>query len=83
VVYYWFGLGDGNMGMKVTRRSVLTGIVRTLDLNITDDEVEAYNSGVLIQDAFPNLTPGEREFIKTGITDEEWDQAFGTDEDDT
>tara|TARA_R110002110_G_scaffold8326_6_gene41868 strand:- start:6113 stop:6232 length:120 start_codon:yes stop_codon:yes gene_type:complete len=26
----------------------------------------------LIQDVFPNLTPGEREFIKTGITVEEF-----------
>ena len=24
----------------------------------------------------PHLTPGEREFILTGITDEEWDELF-------
>ena len=30
-----------------------------------------------IQDAMPNLTPDEREFIKTGITPKEWDEMFG------
>jgi hypothetical protein len=28
---------------------------------------------MLIQEAMPNLTPDEREFIKTGITNDEWD----------
>ena len=33
--------------------------------------------GVPIQDAMPNLTPNEREFIMTGITPEEWNEIFG------
>ena len=36
--------------------------------------------GALIQDAFPWLMPDEREFIKTGITPEEWNNIFGEDE---
>jgi hypothetical protein len=31
----------------------------------------------LIQDIFPNLPHGEREFIKTGITPQEWEELFG------
>ena len=32
-----------------------------------------WESGAYIQDAFPSLSPEQREFIKTGITPEEWD----------
>jgi hypothetical protein len=66
--------------MKVTRKSAFTGITRTLDLPITASQVEAYyDRGVLLQNAFPNLTPDEREFIKTGVTAEEWASVFGED----
>ena len=40
---------------------------------IYDWEVE----GMLIQQAMPNLTADEREFIKTGITPQEWSDIFG------
>ena len=30
----------------------------------------------LIQDAFPQLSPAEREFLITGMTKEEWGEAF-------
>lgn len=66
--------------MKVTRTSPFTGITRTLDLNITERQVEAYAYGALLQVAFPQLSAGEREFFKTGITDEEWEQTMGGDE---
>jgi hypothetical protein len=66
--------------MKVTRTSAFTGITRTLDLPITAEQVVAYyDKGVLLQNAFPNLTPDEREFIKTGVTAEEWACVFGED----
>jgi hypothetical protein len=63
--------------MKVTRTSPFTQITRTLDLDITEAQVEAYANGALLQNAFPNLNADEREFYKTGITGEEWDQMFG------
>lgn len=34
--------------------------------------------GRFIQDAFPMLSPGEREFIQSGITPEEWNAIFKT-----
>lgn len=67
--------------MKVTRTSMFSGITRTLDLDITEEQILQFQNGALIQNAFPNLTDSEREFILTGATDEEWDQAF-PDEDD-
>ena len=62
--------------MQVTRTSVFSGITRTMELPITLTMVETYNRGVLIQDAFPGLNDSQREFYKTGITQEEWDEIF-------
>jgi hypothetical protein len=66
--------------MEVTRTSPFTGITRTLNLNITAAQVARYKNGWLLQDAFPQLSAGEREFYKTGITDEEWEKHIGGDE---
>ena len=35
---------------------------------------------VLLQDAFPELSAGQREFIKTGITSAEWDKYMKEEE---
>lgn len=40
--------------------------------------VRAYASGKLIQDAFPFLSAGEREFLISGITPDRWNSIFGT-----
>ena len=66
--------------MKVTRTSAFTGIVHTLDLPITDSDLRAWHEGMLIQDACPDLTAEEREFIMTGVTPEEWTAEFGEEE---
>ena len=63
--------------MKITRTSQATGITREMELNITDEQIMKYEAGALIQDAFPNLTPSEREFLMTGITEDEWNDIFG------
>lgn len=70
--------------MLVTRTSKLSGIIRTLDLDITQQQLLDYERGMKIQHAFPNLTPADREFFMTGITDEEWKEMFENrlDEDD-
>jgi len=63
--------------MKIARTSQVSGITRSMDLDITAQQWQDYLNGVgYIQDIFPNLTPSQREFIKTGITDEEWDSLF-------
>ena len=59
--------------MEITRTSVFTGITRTIDLPITVEQIQKYEQGALLQDAFRNLTREEREFYKTGATQEEWD----------
>ena len=62
--------------MKITRTSILSGVTRTLDLDVTQAELDRYHNGALLQDAFPELTPAEREFIHTGIVDSEWQNLF-------
>ena len=62
--------------MKVTRKSLLTGLVRTINIDVTAKQLEAWRRGEVIQDAMPNLTDAEREFLISGATQEEWDNAF-------
>jgi hypothetical protein len=67
--------------MNITRKSPITGATHTLDLNVTQEQLDAYDrGGVLIQHAFPDLPKAEREFILTGITADEWDELFAGDE---
>lgn len=70
--------------MLVTRRSMISGIERTRDLDVTPEHMAIWDAPnrPLVQDLFPNLTPEEREFIMTGITQEEWDEHIVMDEDD-
>jgi len=67
--------------MRVTATSILTGKCHTMDLPITEAQVTAFNAGVLAQDAFPELSAAEREFLISGITPEEWAEAFPPEED--
>ena len=68
--------------MQVTRTSRLTGITRTLELPITEEQLIDYGRGALIQDALWNLNESQREFFMTGITEEEWNQFVAVTEDD-
>lgn len=66
--------------MLVTRVSMFTGIEHTLELPITEAQYREYfysESPRLIQHIFPNLTAEQREFIKSGVTPEEWNKTFG------
>jgi len=47
-----------------------------MEIAVTQAQLDAWQAGTLIQDAMPNLSADEREFIKTGITAEEWDDMF-------
>lgn len=63
--------------MIVTRKSMLSGIERSIDLPITEEQVRRWNAREgYIQEIFSNLSADEREFIMTGITAEEWDDTF-------
>lgn len=66
--------------MLVTRKSLLTGIVRTIEIPVTEVQLDNWNKGMLIQEAMPDISADHREFIMTGVTPDEWDEAFEDDE---
>jgi hypothetical protein len=67
----------------ITRRSPFTGRIHQMEIPLSQEEFSRreilWQTGELIQNAFPMLDAGQREFIKTGITPDEWDNMFGED----
>ena len=66
--------------MVITKRSILSGITRTQDFPITQEQYDEWQAGAFVQDAFPHLTPCQREFLINGTTPEEWEQYGLNDE---
>lgn len=63
--------------MLIKRKSILTGIERTRNIPVNPDDMVAWQAGLgSIQDLMPYLNDSDREFILSGITDGEWDEAF-------
>ena len=62
--------------MLIGRGSILTGSTSEMEIDVTEKQITLWMEGALIQDVMPNLSPDEREFIMTGITPAEWDEAF-------
>jgi len=67
--------------MQITKTSIFSGNTNTMELNVTQEQLTAWESGVNIQVAMPQLDADEREFIKTGVTPTEWNELFGEEED--
>ena len=63
--------------MKISKRSPRTGTVNTMDLNVTQAQIDAWQNGALIQHVMPQLTRDEREFLISGYTPEDWKETFG------
>jgi hypothetical protein len=70
------------MTIQVTRQSVITKKINTMELPITQEHLDIYETvgDILIQDAFPNLDAGQREFLLSGVTPQEWEETFGEEE---
>lgn len=45
-------------------------------LNVTDDGYDAYMNGESVQDAFPCLSPEDRELLISGTCEKCWDKIF-------
>jgi hypothetical protein len=65
--------------IQVTRQSAITRKMNTMELPITQEHLDNYDTvgGLLVQDVFPNLDVGQREFLISGITPQEWNETFG------
>ena len=66
--------------MIIRRKSMFTGKVHELDIPVTQEQLDAWWSGKLIQDVMPHLTPDQREFLISGTTPEEWGKMFPPEE---
>lgn len=66
--------------MLITRTSPFSKKQNSMELDITQEQLDRWQSGELIQNAFPHLSADEREFLKTGITPAEWNNLFGKEE---
>jgi len=65
-------------GCHVTKKSGLSGVLNSVFIpNLCIDSIDSWLNGEKIQHALSYLTVDQREFIKTGITPEEWTEAFG------
>lgn len=66
--------------MLVTRKSNLTSVSHTLEIDITPEQLERvenrFHTKELIQSIIPDLSKEHREFLISGITPEEWNLAF-------
>ena len=51
---------------------MLTGIINSMDIAVSEEQLQAWESGELIQNVMPDLTADEREFIMTGATANDW-----------
>ena len=65
--------------MHITRRSPWSGKKVTMEINVTASQLQAWEGGMLIQDAMPGLHDAEREFIKTGLNPHDWLDMFKDD----
>jgi len=66
--------------MLIKRTSILTGVFREKEISVTQEQLDLWESGTLIQLAMPNLSSSDREFVQTGIVDEEWESLKSEDD---
>ncbi len=63
--------------MIVTRKSAITGKVRTKDIPIRARDLAEYEAGyVSASEVMSYLSSSDREFVICGITGDEWKNAF-------
>lgn len=68
--------------MQIKRTSPLTGKENVMEIDVTEEQLAAWRGGELIQNAMPQLSADEREFILSGLMPADWDSLFGGEEED-
>ena len=65
--------------MKIMRVSPVTGVTNYMEINVTEEQLDEWRGGALIQNVLPHLSEDEREFLITGCTPDDWKNLFGDD----
>ena len=66
--------------MLVKRKCIFDGKEYIREVNVTPEQISAWENGMLIQNAMPNVSKDDREFLMTGTTPEVWKELFGAPE---
>lgn len=62
--------------MIVIRTSPFNNKTYEWNIPVTKEQMDKWKAGAMIQNAMPNLSPDQREFLMTGITPDQWDETF-------
>lgn len=63
--------------MLIHLKSAFSGQINSMNLDVTEDQLILWKvKNYLIQDAMPNLNEVEREFLITGMTEEEQTEFY-------
>jgi hypothetical protein len=65
-----------NDGADVVFSGHCTVTGKAYSVRVPSHQVFKWYQGALIQDAMPDLSPGDREFLVSGISPAGWDQLF-------
>ena len=66
--------------MLVYRENIITKRVNVMELPVTQEQLDSWISGALIQDIMPDLDEDQREFLISGMMPGEFEALFGEEE---
>ena len=69
-------LDDRLLPTEFDRKDIFTGKINTMVLDVSLDQMMCYHEGELVQNAFPQLSVDEREFLISGVLPEDQDQCW-------
>lgn len=55
---------------------MVSGIINSMDLPVTAEQVKKWEAGGMVHEIFPELTADQREFLLTGIVGDEWNVLY-------
>lgn len=71
--------------MIIEKTSILTGRKNTMEIDISENRYHLWKRSqgkILVQEAFPDLSIADHDFLISGITPEEWMAHIGAMDDD-
>lgn len=63
--------------MEITKRSPISGMLNTIEIDVTEEQLFLWKQGRLIQKVMPHLSDDHREFLISGMTPKEFKKMFG------
>lgn len=73
-------VGGENSERYITVKKICPWCHNIAEIRVLRDQYNAWKSGVLAQDAFPNLSASEREIIISGTHPKCWDEMWKEDD---